>query len=401
MSKRVRYTIETLLVNALILSTLYQLIVYLANRRFWRQPPAEPVDEVPSISVVVPLRGKTLDTLALLTVMANTGPTDDYEVLAVLEGEDDPAYAVAREVQDAFPAQVRLVLSGPAGSHVGKIHLLNAGYEAARGTYVAFVDANVHVKAELWHAALAAMADPAVGAVFGPPLAAEPERRGSSAMATGGEVLAALHINHARSAGVPFAALNNRVNTLAGGFILMRREALENAGGLLHLLDDAAVGTSLGRMLRENGYRLVALPVPAMVIPVAESFAEATNRILRRLTLSRAYHPAAFLAWPFTNPLTVGFMLGWITEREGRWWGRQTWWFFVWLRMAIAFELDRIRFGRGFHWTAYAQLFMLDTFIFPALWARALFQRSVNWGGPMYRVCQGGKALPFLSAPRD
>ena len=36
MSKRLRYTIETLLVNALILSTLYQLVVYLANRRFWR-----------------------------------------------------------------------------------------------------------------------------------------------------------------------------------------------------------------------------------------------------------------------------------------------------------------------------------------------------------------------------
>ena len=38
LSKRlryVRYTIETLLVNALVFSMLYQLVIYLANRRFW------------------------------------------------------------------------------------------------------------------------------------------------------------------------------------------------------------------------------------------------------------------------------------------------------------------------------------------------------------------------------
>jgi hypothetical protein len=39
MSKRIRYTIETLLVNALILSSFYQLLVYLANRRL-RNPAA-------------------------------------------------------------------------------------------------------------------------------------------------------------------------------------------------------------------------------------------------------------------------------------------------------------------------------------------------------------------------
>jgi hypothetical protein len=59
--------------------------------------------------------------------------------------------------------------------------------------------------------------------------------------------------------------------------------------------------------------------------------------------------------------------------------------------MAIAYELDRVRFGRGFTWIAYAQLFMLDTFIAPALWARALFQRTFTWHGRTYRIAQGGK----------
>jgi cellulose synthase/poly-beta-1,6-N-acetylglucosamine synthase-like glycosyltransferase len=395
MSKRLRYTIETLLVNALIFSTLYQLLVYLANRRFWRQAPLPPADETDlSISVIVPLHGKTPDTLALLHLIAVTGPTPRYEVLLALENERDSAYPVALTVAQHYPDTVRIILSGPAGRHVGQIHNLNAGYQAARGDLIAFVDANVQVGAELWNAALAALADPTTGAVFAPPLVDEPERHNSTGVPTGGEVLIALYTNHVQTAGLPFAALSNHIRVLSSGFIVFRRAALEEAGGLLHLLDDAAGDISLGRAMREIGYRLQAIPVPAHVLPEAKPINDVTDDLLRKLITTRAYHLPAFLAWPFTNPLTVGFALGFITEHEDRWWGRRTWWFFIWLRLAIAYELDRIRFGRGFTWIAYAQLFMLDTFIAPALWARALFQRTFVWRGRTYRIAQGGKTTP-------
>jgi ceramide glucosyltransferase len=395
MSKRLRYTVETLLVNVLILSTLYQLLVYLANRRFWRQAPLPPADSAPSISVIVPLRGKTPDTLALLHLVAVTGPTPDYEVILALENDRDPAYPVAQAVAQNYPDIVRITLSGPAGRHVSKIHKLNAGYQAARGELIALVDPNVQVGAELWNAALAALQDSTIGAIFAPPLADEPQRLTSTEVPTGGEVLAAMYTNHAQTAGLPLAALSNRIRTLSSGFIVFRRQVLEEAGGLLHLLDDAAEDISLGRALREIGYRLYAIPVPAHILLEPRPITEVTNDLLRKLIVARAYHLPAFLAWPFTNPLTVGFTLGFITEHEGRWWGRRTWWFFIWLRMAIAYELDRIRFGRGFTWIAYAQLFMLDTFIAPALWARALFQRTFIWRGRTYRIFQGGKTVPL------
>jgi ceramide glucosyltransferase len=397
MSKRLRYTIETLLVNALIFSSLYQLLVYLANRRFWRQtPPPPPADEtLPSVSVIVPLRGKTPDTLALLHLIAVTRPTPDYEMLLVLEDEHDPAYAIAQAIAAHYPGTARVILSGPAGIHVGKIHNLNAGVQAARGDVIAWVEANIQVSAEMWYAALAALQDHTIGAVFAPPLAAEPEYYGGATISTGGEMLTALFTNHAQTAELPFAALSNRIYALSGGFIVFRRAVLDEAGGLLHLLNDAAEDISLGRALREIGYRLHAIPVPARIIAEPQTVNEATHHLLRQLITTRAYRPAAFLAWPFTNPLTVGFMLGLITEREGRWWGRQTWWFFIWLRLAIAYDLDRIRFGRGFTWIAYAQLFMLDTFVAPALWARALFKRTFVWRGRAYQIAQGGQAVPL------
>jgi hypothetical protein len=395
MPKRLRYLVETLLVNALILSSLYQLLVYLANRRFWRQAPTPPADTVPLISAIVSLHEKTLDTLAHLHLLALSGPSDRYEVLLVLESPATPAFPAAQEVADTYPDSVRIIMSGPAGSHVTELHNLNAGYQAARGDLVAFLEPNTQASAELWHAALAVMDDPAIGAAFAPPLIKEPERRSSTPVPTGGEMLTALHVNHARTAGLPFAALSNRVRALSSGFMILRRPVLDQAGGLLHLLDQAASDISLGRVVRENGYQLAVIPVPALMWPDAETVNDATVHLLRRLTISRAYMLSDYLAWPFTNPLTVGFILGLITEREGRWWGRRTWWFFLWLRMAVAYELDRVRFGRSFNWTAYAQLFMLDTFISPTLWARALVQNTFIRHGRTYRITQGGKATPL------
>jgi len=393
MLKRLRYTIETILVNALILSTLYQLIVYLANRRFWRQTPPPPPDNfMPRISVVVPLHGKSLDTLALLYLLAVSAPTDQYEIILALESEEDPAYPAALDVKQHYPQLVKIVISGPAGRHVGKIHNLNAGYQAASGDLIAFIDADVQITAELWNAALSVMAEPTIGAAFAPPLIVEPERRIGSPVPTGGEMMIALYNNHARTAGLPFAALSHRVKTMMGGFMIFRRSVLEQAGGLLHLLNEAADDISLARVMQENGQRMAVIPVPARVLPERQSYEEGRQHIERNLTVQRAYRPWDFLAWPFTNPLTVGFMLGWITEHEGRWWGRRTWWGFAAFRAALAYELDRIRFGRGFTGAAYAQLFMLDTFISPVLWLRALFRKSIRWHGRTYRIQQGGRA---------
>lgn len=394
MSQRVRYAVQSLLVNALILSSLYHILIYLANRRFWRQLPPPPPDTAPSISAVVPLFGKTLDTLALLHLLGTHRPTDRYEVILVLDSEGAPAHATAREAAGAYPGTLRIVLSGPAGDHVPAIHALRAGYEAAQGDLIAFIQPEVHITPELWNAALATLADPAVGAAFAPPLVLEPERRDAVPAPTGGETLVALYANHARAAALPLAALTNRVRAMASGFIIVRRSALQQAGGLISLLDQADPAAALGRLLRDSGQGIAVIPVPAQIVPSRQTTDEGTRQIVQALALTRAYNPRVFLAWPFTNPLTVGFLLGWITEREGRWWGRRTWWGFAAFRLLIAYALDRLRFGRAFNLAAYAQLFMLDTFISPALWLRALGRRTLSLQGRTYRLYQGGRATP-------
>lgn len=397
MRRRLRHIIETLLVNFLVFSSLYQLIVYLANLRFWRHALLPPPETVPSVSVIVPLRGKNLDTLALLYRLAVCGPTKSYEVILALEAEDDPAYPIALQAAGAYPGVVRVVISGPVRDHAGQVHNLNAGYQAARGELIAFVDADVEMQAELWNAALAILDDSDIGAAFAPPLVLEPEPRRGLPVPTGGEMLIALYVNHARSVALPLTLRGGRTRALAGGFMIFRRTVLETAGGLLHLLDQSAVDLALARTLRENGVRIALIPVPVFIRPQVETYNEATVHLLRALVLHRAYRPGPYLAWPFSNPLTVGVLLTAITEREGYWWGRRMVWGFAWLRVLLAHELDRLRFGRGFAWTAYFQLLMLDAFITPALWTRALFARSFVWAGRAYHVSQGGKATPLRS----
>ncbi|WP_119067280.1 glycosyltransferase [Aggregatilinea lenta] len=399
MSQRVRYAIQSILVNALALSSLYHILIYLANRRFWRQLPPPPPDTAPSISAVVPLFGKTLDTLSLLHLLGTHRPTDRYEVLLVLESEASPAYVTAREAAEAYPGTLRIVIGGPAGEHVPAIHALRAGYEAAQGDLIAFVEPDVHITPELWNAALATLADPAVSAAFAPPLVLEPERRDAVPAPTGGETLVALHANHARAAALPLAALTNRVRAMANGFMIVRRSALQQAGGLTTLLDEADPAAALGRLLRAHAQPIAVLPVPAQIVPRRQSTDEGMQRIVHDLAITRVYNPRVFAASPFTNPLTVGFILGWITEREGRWWGRRTWWGFAAFRLLIAYALDRLRFGRAFNLAAYAQLFMLDTFVSPVLWLRALVRRTITTEGRTYRLYRGGQTVPEM--PKD
>lgn len=398
MVRRMRLAVHTLLVNALVLSSLYHALIYLANRRFWRQPPPPPPEDVPAVSAIVPLHERTLDTLAVLYRLATQRPNDRYEVILALESEDAPAYAVAREAADTYPDVIRIVLAGPPGDRAPVIHLLHAGTEAAQGALVAFVVPDVHVTAELWNAALAALADPALGAAFAPPLAAEPEHRESAAVPTGGETLVALYVNHARTAALPLAALTGRVRGMANGFMLVRRSALDAAGGLRPLLDQADPAAALGRHLRGAGIGIGVIPVPAMRSLERQTSRASMEHLAQDLAVARAYNPAVFGAWPLTNPLTVGFLLGWITEAQGRWWGRRTWWAFAAFRLLVAYGLDRQRFGRAFTLAAYGQLFMLDTFISPALWLRALVRRRVALHGRAYRLRQGGQIVPLEGA---
>ena len=89
-----------------------------------------------------------------------------------------------------------------------------------------------------------------------------------------------------------------RVTVLDSGDAEALREkitALEAAGGMLHLLDEASEEVALARVIIEAGYRIAAIPVPAYVVAEPASVNDATAHIHRKLITLRATDPARFV----------------------------------------------------------------------------------------------------------
>jgi glycosyltransferase involved in cell wall biosynthesis len=116
-------------------------------------------EPAPSVSVVMPVHnGERYLDAAIRSALGQTEPP--AEILVVDDGSTDGSAAVAR----GFGAPVHC-LSGP---HAGLSAALNRGIERARGTLLAFLDADdLWIDVKLAGQLRALAADPRLDAVFG------------------------------------------------------------------------------------------------------------------------------------------------------------------------------------------------------------------------------------------
>jgi glycosyltransferase involved in cell wall biosynthesis len=94
----------------------------------------------PKISVIIPfLNMQRFLAEAVESVYAQTAR--DWELILVDDGSDDGGAEAAREFAGRDSARVRALLPGPADAH-GASAARNRGLAAARGDYIAFLDAD-------------------------------------------------------------------------------------------------------------------------------------------------------------------------------------------------------------------------------------------------------------------
>ncbi len=112
-----------------------------------------------SVTVIIPVyNGERYLRMAILSALAQTEPPD--EILVVDDGSTDASAVVARE----FAPRVRCL----SQAHAGLSAALNHGIAQARGSFLAFLDADdLWIEDKLAQQLAALAADPTLDAVFG------------------------------------------------------------------------------------------------------------------------------------------------------------------------------------------------------------------------------------------
>lgn len=223
-------------------------------RRRWVPLRAEdetpaPPPEAPLVSVVIPARNE--EEAIAGTLAAHFGSAwPNLEVILVDDGSTD---RTAEEAAAAAEGRTRFTLleagALPEG-WTGKVHAMDVGARAARGSYLLFTDADIEHAPGLLSALVRESMEAGLGLN---------SRMALLAAESFWERLLAPAFVYFFALLYPFRAVadpRSRCAAAAGGCMLLRREALEAAGGLAAIKDAIIDDVALARAVKRAGFPL-------------------------------------------------------------------------------------------------------------------------------------------------
>lgn len=204
---------------------------------------------LPPVSILKPLRGlddNLFDNLASFC----TQNYPEYEILFSLQDHNDPAYKVAKKVQDRFPDKnITIVVERCNAGLNPKVNNLIPAYRKARHPYVLISDSKVMVDENYLIEITRHAHDPAVGLVSN-------VIRGVGGRSIGA-VLENLHLNSFILGSVSFLDRFLGMPCVIGKSMLMKKDDLEALGGLSAFKDILAEDFIIGREMQRAGKEVV------------------------------------------------------------------------------------------------------------------------------------------------
>jgi len=233
----------------------FPLHAWLVLRRSRRYRPETPT---PPVSVLIPVRG--LDegrahACRQLTAQRTDGP---LEWLFCVENESDPAVPELRAVAATDPDHIRVLITGPCGDRLGKLHNLIEGVAAARGEWLVFVDSDTILPhARYLHEFTAPLWTQSVGLVTCFP-----------AYVNATSIPAALlsgAINHDLLGHFALESVWGGLRLANGSCMAMRRDVLNRVGGFGPQRASLLMDAILARRVHHAGYRVMVHHEPVEV----------------------------------------------------------------------------------------------------------------------------------------
>jgi ceramide glucosyltransferase len=353
-----------------------------ATLRHFRGAPTEPC-ALP-MTLIKPIKGLDDDMEEGFRSIVAADPLKTLQVLIALETDGDPAYPVTRAFADAHPDRdISVVLTGPSGPRMGKIHNMIEALPHAKHRIVLFSDADTRITRSLLADTARAFAEGA-DAVYAMPY---------HAFVPGlGGWLFVVAFNHSFCVPVALTARAGKLRSFAGAWMGYTKEALARIGGLKKFENAIAEDLSLGLAASAAGLGQVLLREPVRVSETGSSPGEAFAHISKWASIIFWSWPAPVLAAPLLSPSLQAFAALALASAVGRPKALPlvAVAFAVGSRVSVGIIQDRLLgAGRAPLWR-YATLALAD--VGALVFLPLALRRTVVWRGKTYRLSLGGRA---------
>ncbi|MFI5344930.1 MAG: glycosyltransferase [Elusimicrobiota bacterium] len=352
------------------------------TRRHFRGAPPEACAR--PMTLIKPIKGRddAMEDGFRAIVAADPGRT--LQVLIALETADDPAYPVARAFADAHPDRdIEVVLTGPSGPRMGKIHNMIEAAPRAKHRVILFSDADVRITPTLLSDTARAF-DAGADAVYALPY---------HAFVSGpGGWLFLVAFNHSFCVPVALTYRLGKLRSFAGAWMGYTKEALAAIGGLERFENAIAEDFSLGLAASRAGLRQVLLREPVLVRETGTSVSEAFTHISKWTSIIFWSWPAPVIAAPFASPCLLGYISIALAVTLGL--PVKLSLFAVSVaalsRIAVGVLQDEFLSGSRAPFWSYALLPIAD--LGALIFLPLALRRTVTWRGKTYRLTLGGHA---------
>jgi len=383
MRASVRGVAEKLALGAALASIGYAAFALQRLRVFERcergMPPRATDTACPSVTIFKPAHG---DDPCLEQNLASFCEQDylDFDVVFGALDPADPALAVMRRVAALFPARATVVSGDGVARHRNpKMSTLDPMVASARGEIVVIADSDMRVTPGYLAAVVAPFADPQTGAVtcvF----------RGEPSDGRLASALAAMGISEQF---MPSTLVANAVEPMTycfGSTIAVRREVLQEIGGIGALGDRLADDHALGSLVVAHGY-CVELARYVVTNMVSEpGLRQLVEHELRWMRTIRGVRFASYTGLILTYPLPLALLhLAVARTRMPA------------LALVVVAAALRLALHARAHRTFRTsrrpspRLIPLRDALGVTIWALGLFGGRVRWRGTEYRMSGRGR----------
>jgi ceramide glucosyltransferase len=342
------------------------------------------------LSVLVPLGGAPRELVENLEGLFAQRLPAGSEILLCVESETDPAARIARAAMIAAGTpKARLIVTGPPGDLLAKIHNLQGGLAKATGAVIVLLDADAHLPHARYLAELTApLDDPSIGVVTAFPWYVNARRPAAA-------LLAAM-LNADLLGTFALRATWGRMRFANGTCMAIRHDALAEAGGLRWLGRRMLVDSALADRVANGGRRVVLHREPVLVqCPVAGTRDVWQQAHRWHLSLRQGLHPLTYAAFGWLRSPLLLAIAAWALD-PGAAWGPRLVVGIAASRLCAAVALA-ILVRTSARSIAPLAAQPLADLVNPFVWAWGALGSSMTWHGRRYRVARGAVLHPIAA----